>query len=82
MADDSFPYETKTYLLAATHAVAAVQTFIAGTAANGYMTAGIAGRGVALHILSSHIHGINATRFRFCILRCSLVLYRLRTGAR
>ena len=59
MADDSFPYETKTYLLAATHAVAAVQTFIAGTAADGYMAAGIAGRGVALHAFRSSVNGVH-----------------------
>jgi hypothetical protein len=44
--------------LAATHAVAAVQTFVTGATANGYVSAGIAGRRVALHIFRSCIYRI------------------------
>ena len=44
--------------LAATHAVAAVEAFVAGSAADGDVSAGITGRGVALHAPGGCVHGI------------------------
>lgn len=44
--------------LAATHAVTAIEAFIAGSAADGNMSAGITGRGIALHALRGCIDGI------------------------
>ena len=44
----SFPLNNK-YLLTATHAVAAIQTFVTGAASYGDMPAYIAGRRIALH---------------------------------
>ena len=49
--------------LAASHAIAAIQAFVAGAAANGDMSAGVAGRGVALHAPGRRIDGIQ-TIFR------------------
>ena len=48
------------WLLATTHAVAAVQTFVAGTAAYGNMPAGVTGRCIALHALGCCIYRIHA----------------------
>ena len=47
-------------VLAATHAVAAIQAFVTGAAADGDMAAGITGRRVALHVLRRCVHGIHA----------------------
>lgn len=46
--------------LTAAHAIAAIQTFIAGTTANGDMSAGVTGRCIALHAFSCCIDRIHA----------------------
>lgn len=46
--------------LAAAHAVAAVQAFVAGAAAYGNMSAGVAGWGIALHAFGGCIHRVEA----------------------
>jgi hypothetical protein len=42
--------------LTTTHTVSAVQTFITGSAADGDMSTGVAGRGIALHTFSCRIY--------------------------
>ena len=49
--------------LRATHAVTTVQTFIAGTATNGDMSAGITGRRIALHVFGSGVYGTHPVVF-------------------
>src|SRR5215475_13131027 len=43
---------------AAAHAIAAIEAFVAGAAADRDMTAGVASRGVALHAPGSRVDGI------------------------
>ena len=45
---------------AAPHTIAAIQAFIAGAAADGDMTTGITGRGIALHASGGCVDGIQA----------------------
>ena len=50
----------------ATAALAAtVQTFITSTTSNGYMSTGITGRGIALHIFCGGIYGIHSITYFF-----------------
>lgn len=44
--------------LAASHAIATVEAFIAGAAADGYVTTSIAGGCITLHAFSSRVHSI------------------------
>ena len=44
--------------LTATHAIPAIQAFITSAAAHGYVSAGIAGRCIALHALGRYVHRI------------------------
>lgn len=46
--------------LTTAHTITAIKTFIAGSAANGNMSAGITGGRIALHALSGCIDGIYA----------------------
>jgi len=46
--------------LTATHTVATIQAFVAGTTADGDMAAGITGRRIALHIFGRGIYCIHA----------------------
>jgi hypothetical protein len=55
-------------ILAATHAVAAVQAFIASAVADGNVTAGIAGGGVSLHAFSSAVYSIQTLAFNFNVI--------------
>jgi hypothetical protein len=48
------------YYLTTTHAVTAIQALIAGTAADGDMATGIAGRGIALHAAGGCVDGVQS----------------------
>ena len=48
------------YPLTTPHTITAIQTFVAGSAPHGNMSAGITGRCIALHTFSSGIHGIQS----------------------
>jgi hypothetical protein len=44
--------------LAATHAIATIQAFVTSSASDGYMSAGVTSRCIALHIFSGCIYSI------------------------
>jgi hypothetical protein len=65
--------------LAAAHAVSAVQAFITGPAADGNVSAGIAGRCITLHTFRRRIDGVQTS---FCIRIFNRHFYRGRVHHR
>ncbi len=75
MSGARFMFVLNQTILTAAHAVSAIQAFVAGAAAYGDMSAGIAGRCIALHALGGCIHRIQSFLCLF-MGRAVLRLYR------